>query len=92
MRRRLGDVATIVDAGPEVDVVRLCGDLLDRGVRRLMVEGGGQVHTRFLTASAADELHLVVAPFFVGPRERRGRGCTGVLVPTDICRTAPLRA
>jgi len=24
------------------------------------------VHTRFLTAGLADELHLVVAPFFVG--------------------------
>ncbi|WP_026412882.1 dihydrofolate reductase family protein [Actinomadura oligospora] len=31
-----------------------------------MVEGGGTVHTRFLTAGLADELHLVGAPFFVG--------------------------
>ena len=37
-----------------------------RGVRRLMVEGGGSVHTQFLTEGLADELHLVVAPFFVG--------------------------
>ena len=37
-----------------------------RGVRRLMVEGGGTVHTQFLTADLADELQLVVAPFFVG--------------------------
>ncbi len=71
VRRRLGDVATVVDAGADVDVVRLCRDLLDRGVRRLMVEGGGQVHTQFLTASAADELHLVVAPFFVGSSSAR---------------------
>ncbi len=33
---------------------------------RLMVEGGGKVHTQFLTDNLADELHLVVAPFFVG--------------------------
>ena len=47
-------------------------DLYARGVRRLMVEGGGTVHTQFLTADLADELHLVVAPFFVGdPRGRR---------------------
>ena len=42
-----------------------------------MVEGGGRVHTQFLTADLADELHLVVAPFFVGdPRAHRfvGRG------------------
>jgi 5-amino-6-(5-phosphoribosylamino)uracil reductase len=31
-----------------------------------MVEGGGRVLTQFLTAGIADELHLVVAPFFVG--------------------------
>jgi 5-amino-6-(5-phosphoribosylamino)uracil reductase len=31
-----------------------------------MVEGGGQVHTQFLTEGLADELQLVVAPFFVG--------------------------
>ena len=30
--------------------------------RRLMVEGGGNVHTQFLTADLADELQLVVAP------------------------------
>jgi 5-amino-6-(5-phosphoribosylamino)uracil reductase len=40
--------------------------LHDRGVRRLMVEGGGRVHTQFLTAGLADELQLVVAPLFVG--------------------------
>jgi 5-amino-6-(5-phosphoribosylamino)uracil reductase len=36
-----------------------------------MVEGGGRVHTQFLTAAAADELHLVVAPFFVGSSQAR---------------------
>ena len=41
-------------------------DLAKRGVERLMVEGGGKVHTQFLTDDLADELQLVVAPFFVG--------------------------
>jgi 5-amino-6-(5-phosphoribosylamino)uracil reductase len=31
-----------------------------------MVEGGSTIHTQFLTEELADELHLVVAPFFVG--------------------------
>ena len=31
-----------------------------------MVEGGGTVHTQFLTADLVDELQLVVAPVFVG--------------------------
>ena len=46
-------------------------DLHSRGVRRLMVEGGGTVHTQFLTQGLVDELHLVVAPFFVGDSRAR---------------------
>ena len=70
-RSRLAHVATVVDGGRDVDVGRLSEDLYDRGVRRLMVEGGGRVHTQFLTSAAADELHLVVAPFFVGTSRAR---------------------
>jgi 5-amino-6-(5-phosphoribosylamino)uracil reductase len=65
-RSRLGRVATVVDGGEPVDVRHVSEDLRQRGVRRLMVEGGGTVHTQFLTEGLADELHLVVAPFFVG--------------------------
>jgi 5-amino-6-(5-phosphoribosylamino)uracil reductase len=65
-RRRLGRVATVVDAGEPVDLRRLTADLRARGVDRLMVEGGGTMHTQFLTAGLADELQLVIAPFFVG--------------------------
>ncbi|SNR42903.1 RibD family protein [Actinomadura mexicana] len=63
---RLGDVATVVDAGDPVDLDTMLADLAGRGVQRLMVEGGGTVHTQFLTAGLADELQLVIAPFFVG--------------------------
>jgi 5-amino-6-(5-phosphoribosylamino)uracil reductase len=70
-RERLGPVATVVDAGQPVDMLRISEDLYARGVRRLMVEGGGTVHTQFLTADLADELHLVVAPFFVGDSRAR---------------------
>lgn len=62
----LGSVATVVGAGDPLDVHRLLADLHDRGVERLMVEGGGAVHTLFLSAGVVDELHVVYAPFFVG--------------------------
>jgi riboflavin-specific deaminase-like protein len=65
-RERLGTVATVIDGGDPVDLHRISADLGARGVRRLMVEGGGTMHTQFLTAGLADELQLVVAPFFVG--------------------------
>ncbi len=63
---RLAGVATVVDLGERVDLAALLADLAERGVRRLMVEGGGAVHTAFLTAGLADELQLAVAPFFIG--------------------------
>jgi 5-amino-6-(5-phosphoribosylamino)uracil reductase len=66
LTRRLGRVSQIVDAGDPVRMGDLTADLHERGVRRLMVEGGGAVHTQFLADDLVDELQLVVAPFFVG--------------------------
>ena len=71
LRDRLDGCATVVDAGRQPSMQRVCEDLGDRGVRRLMVEGGGTVLTQFLTADIADELQLVVAPFFVGDSRAR---------------------
>jgi 5-amino-6-(5-phosphoribosylamino)uracil reductase len=65
-RKAVGAVAEVVDTGHPVDLHRLLADLAGRGVGRLMVEGGNAMHTLFLTAGVADELQLVVAPFFVG--------------------------
>jgi len=70
-RSRLGAVATVVDGGARVSMRRLSEDLHLRGVRRLMVEGGGTIHTQFLAEDVADELQLVVAPFFVGDSAAR---------------------
>lgn len=66
MREVLGDLATVIDGGPEVSMRAISEDLHQRGVRRLMVEGGGTIHTQFLTEGVADELQLAVAPLFVG--------------------------
>jgi riboflavin biosynthesis pyrimidine reductase len=57
------DNTIVYGDGPLTD---LLADLHSRGVRRLLVEGGGSVLTSFLTAGLADELWLAVAPFFVG--------------------------
>ncbi len=59
----LADVATVI---PFTDLPEMLADLAARGIRRLMVEGGGTIHTQFLTAGLADELHLAIAPIFVG--------------------------
>ena len=44
----------------------MLADLADRGVARLMVEGGTRTTTAFLTAGLVDELQVVVAPLAVG--------------------------
>jgi 5-amino-6-(5-phosphoribosylamino)uracil reductase len=70
-RERFGAVATVVDGGQPVDMYWMSRDLRSRGVGRLMVEGGGSLLTQFLTGDLADELQLVVAPFFVGDTRAR---------------------
>jgi 5-amino-6-(5-phosphoribosylamino)uracil reductase len=63
----LGGTADVVPLGPDLDWRVLLTHLHDaRGVRRLMVEGGGTVHTQLLQQGLADELQLVLAPLLVG--------------------------
>ncbi len=66
LENRLGHVATVIGLGARVTMAGILGDLAERGTRRLMVEGGGHLLTQFLVDELADELQLVVAPFFVG--------------------------
>jgi riboflavin biosynthesis pyrimidine reductase/pyrimidine deaminase RibD-like protein len=54
------------DGGGPIGFRDLLADLARRGVRRLMVEGGASVLTRFLAEDLADELQLSVAPFLLG--------------------------
>ncbi len=83
--RALGIAADVVPLGDALDWRRLLEHLHDvRGVRRLMVEGGGRIHTQLMTEGLADELQLVLAPLFVGdpdapacsaPAPTRAGGC-----------------
>ncbi|MEV2275031.1 RibD family protein [Nocardiopsis sp. NPDC049922] len=58
--------AEVVDVGDPPTAEAILADLAARGVERLLVEGGGHVHTLFLTSGLVDELRLAIAPFFVG--------------------------
>ncbi|MGV9358828.1 dihydrofolate reductase family protein [Streptomyces misionensis] len=71
--RLLGGAADVVPLGPDLDWRALLRHLrAERGVGRLMVEGGGTVHTQLLRQGLADELQLAVAPLIVGdPRAPR---------------------
>jgi 5-amino-6-(5-phosphoribosylamino)uracil reductase len=65
-RARLSNVAEVIDAGDIPTPAFILTDLGRRGMTQVLLEGGGQLASAFLTAGLADELHLVVAPFFVG--------------------------
>jgi riboflavin-specific deaminase-like protein len=64
-RERLGDSAVLIDAGDPLSLDLVLNDLAERGVLRLLVEGGARVLGEFLARDLADELNLAVAPFFV---------------------------
>ncbi len=74
--------ASTVVLGPSPGIPEVLADLADRGVVRLMVEGGAAVHRAFLAADAVDELQLVVAPRLVGDGPRFTGGGTPHLVET----------
>lgn len=60
------EVVALGDGGVPPSAV--LDDLTRRGIARVLVEGGGIVHTAFLAADLVDELHLAVAPFLLGAR------------------------
>ncbi|MFD4756878.1 RibD family protein [Streptomyces sp. NPDC058426] len=66
VRATLGGLADVVSVGPELDWGLVLDELGRRGVKRLMVEGGGTIHTQLMAAGLADEVHLAVAPLLVG--------------------------
>lgn len=66
LRERLKGLADVVSTGEELDFGALLDDLGKRGIQRLMVEGGGQIHTAFLSQDLVDEIHMAVAPLIVG--------------------------
>ncbi len=64
-RAQLGDRAVLIDAGDPISLDLVLTDLAERGVVRVLVEGGARVLGEFLAGGLADELTLAMAPFFV---------------------------
>lgn len=80
-RRRLGGLAEVIDAsGPrpdEVDPATALDALAERGLFRVLTEGGPLILSLFIESDLLDELCLTIAPFLVGgkaPRIANGPG------------------
>ncbi|MFI9311489.1 RibD family protein [Streptomyces triculaminicus] len=66
VRTTLDGLADVVSTGPELNWGLVLDELGRRGIGRLMVEGGGTIHTQLMAQDLADEVHLAVAPLLVG--------------------------
>ena len=60
----------------KLDLRALTMELGSRGLRTLLIEGGGVTVSHFLTAQLVDRMHIVVAPFVIG------EGRPGLRVPS----------
>jgi len=74
-RERLGDSAEMLSgSGPDagaVDLATVLRTLADRGLRRVLTEGGPRLHGTFIEDGLLDELCLSLAPTVVGGQARR---------------------
>lgn len=59
--------------------------LAERGLKRVLIEGGADTVSRFYTAKMLDRLHLTVAPFIIGSGPT-GLNMPGADVLTEVAR------
>lgn len=65
-RLGLASVLRVPRSGEGLDIACLIAALVERGLRRIFVEGGGITVSRFLAAGALDRLHVTIAPLLLG--------------------------
>jgi riboflavin-specific deaminase-like protein len=81
------DIETIAlpDSDGRIEPRAILDALLERGLRRILIEGGAQTVSSFLSASCLDRLHVVVAPMILGS------GIAGLDLPPIADVTGALR-
>jgi len=66
----LSRYADVIKAGiDKVDLVELMKILYNRGIRRIMVEGGGELAWGLINANLVDELYYFISPTIIGGRD-----------------------
>lgn len=67
LRQRVGHVAEVIECGDEiVDLPAMMAELEQRGLRRVLSEGGPHFFAAMLEAQVADELCATISPTLVG--------------------------
>jgi riboflavin-specific deaminase-like protein len=60
------EVVTPPNADGQIAPAAILAALAERGIRRVLIEGGADTVSRFLAARCLDRLHVVVAPIILG--------------------------
>ena len=69
------EAVELPNAGGQIAPEDILSALAERGLRRVLIEGGADTVSRFLAAGCLDRLHVVVAPIILGS------GRTGITLP-----------
>jgi diaminohydroxyphosphoribosylaminopyrimidine deaminase / 5-amino-6-(5-phosphoribosylamino)uracil reductase len=60
------EILALPAAGGRIAPPAILAALAERGLRRVLIEGGADTVSRFLTAGCLDRLHVMVAPIILG--------------------------
>ncbi len=70
LKKKLSDVAEIVECPSFATNLQFMLDYLyQKGIRKLLIEGGSRIITSFIENNLVDELQVSIAPFFVGEKK-----------------------
>ena len=78
---------------PDVEPAAVLADLYERGVRSVLVEGGGEIHASFVGSGCFDRVMIDCAPLLLGGRTAPGPlGGTGFAALAEAARLDGLEA
>ena len=80
------EAITLPKADGGIEPAAILAALAERGLRRILIEGGADTVSRFLAAGCLDRLHVVVAPIILGS------GRSGIALPPIERADQALRA
>jgi diaminohydroxyphosphoribosylaminopyrimidine deaminase/5-amino-6-(5-phosphoribosylamino)uracil reductase len=71
-------VKTDADGNGQVSITSVASDLANRGITRVLLEGGGTLASSFLRADTIDRIYWFSAPKLIGSEGRPSLGETGI--------------
>jgi riboflavin-specific deaminase-like protein len=84
------EIARLPESDGQIAPAAILTALAERGIRRILVEGGANTVSRFLAARCLDRLHVMIAPIIIGA------GPSSVTLPpiarVEQALRAPIRA